>query len=129
MLRKGGGGANDRSPQLDVGFGLCDQVFSLELKVPNAQTLAAIQESRTLIAQRQARFASADKLLADFEQFGARSLSHPPVAAALNDVGQLLALSFRQNKGGVARHGAIFGLATFECQLTHRKTLTRRPFE
>lgn len=45
-----------------------DQAFPLELKVPNAQTLAAMEESRAMMAQRQARFASADELLADLEK-------------------------------------------------------------
>jgi DNA-damage-inducible protein J len=45
-----------------------DQAFPLELKVPNAQTRAAMQESRTLMATRRARFASADDLFADLEK-------------------------------------------------------------
>nr|WP_181374806.1 MULTISPECIES: type II toxin-antitoxin system RelB/DinJ family antitoxin [unclassified Polaromonas]AWD71961.1 antitoxin of addiction module, RelB [Polaromonas sp. E10S]AWD72026.1 antitoxin of addiction module, RelB/DinJ family [Polaromonas sp. E19S] len=45
-----------------------DQAFPLELKVPNAQTRAAMQESRTLMAIRRARFASADELFADLEK-------------------------------------------------------------
>ena len=45
-----------------------DQAFSLELKVPNAETLAAMDESRALMTQRRARFASADELFADLEK-------------------------------------------------------------
>lgn len=35
-----------------------DQAFPLELKVPNAQTLAAMEESRAMMATRRARFAT-----------------------------------------------------------------------
>ena len=45
-----------------------DQAFPIELKVPNAETLAAMNESRAMIAQRRARFATADKLFADLEK-------------------------------------------------------------
>ena len=45
-----------------------DQAFPLELKVPNAQTLAAMEESRAMMAKRRARFASAGELLADLEK-------------------------------------------------------------
>ena len=45
-----------------------DQAFPLELKVPNAQTLAAMEESRAMMAKRRARFASADELFADLEK-------------------------------------------------------------
>ena len=45
-----------------------DQAFPLELKVPNAETLAAMEESRTMMVQRRARFASADELFADLEK-------------------------------------------------------------
>ena len=45
-----------------------DQAFPLELKVPNEQTRAAMQESRTLMAARRARFATADELFADLEK-------------------------------------------------------------
>lgn len=37
-----------------------DQAFPLELKVPNAQTHAAIEESRAIMKARSARFQSAD---------------------------------------------------------------------
>lgn len=45
-----------------------DQAFPLELKVPNAETQAAMEESRALMAKRRARFASADELFADLEK-------------------------------------------------------------
>lgn len=45
-----------------------DQAFPLELKVPNAETRAAMEESRAMMAARRARFASADELIADLEK-------------------------------------------------------------
>ena len=45
-----------------------DQAFPLELKVPNAETLAAMEESRALMSERRARFASADELFAELEK-------------------------------------------------------------
>ena len=45
-----------------------DQAFPLELKVPNAQTRAAMEESRAMMATRRARFASANELFADLEK-------------------------------------------------------------
>ncbi len=45
-----------------------DQAFPLELKVPNTQTRAAMEESRAMMATRRARFASADELFADLEK-------------------------------------------------------------
>lgn len=45
-----------------------EQAFPLELKVPNAETLAAMEESRAMMAARRARFASADELFADLEK-------------------------------------------------------------
>lgn len=45
-----------------------DQAFPLELKVPNAQTHAAMEESRAIMATRRARFAYADELFADLEK-------------------------------------------------------------
>ena len=44
---------------------VAEQALPLELKVPNADTVAAMQEPRAL---RRARFASADALLADLDQ-------------------------------------------------------------
>jgi DNA-damage-inducible protein J len=45
-----------------------DQSFPLELKVPNAQTRAAMEESRAMMAARRDRFASSDELFADLEK-------------------------------------------------------------
>ena len=48
-----------------------DQAFPLELKVPNAQTQAAMEESRAMMACRRNgdnRFASADEMFADLEK-------------------------------------------------------------
>ncbi len=46
---------------------VADQAFPLELKVPNAQTLAAMEESRALMASDQSRFASAQALFDGLE--------------------------------------------------------------
>ena len=45
-----------------------DQAFPLELKVPNAQTRAAMEESRAMMKARSARFQSADALFDDLEE-------------------------------------------------------------
>lgn len=45
-----------------------DQAFPLELKVPNAETLAAMQESRAMMTKHRARFATADELFTDLEK-------------------------------------------------------------
>lgn len=45
-----------------------DQAFPLELKVPNAETRAAMEESRVMMAARRARFATADALFAELEK-------------------------------------------------------------
>lgn len=45
-----------------------DQAFPLELKVPNAQTRAAIEEARTMMKARQARFETAEALFDDLEK-------------------------------------------------------------
>jgi DNA-damage-inducible protein J len=45
-----------------------DQAFPLELKVPNAQTRAAMEEARAMTEARAARFASADALIDDIEK-------------------------------------------------------------
>jgi len=37
---------------------VADQAFPLELKVPNAETRAAMEESRSMMAARRARFAT-----------------------------------------------------------------------
>jgi len=45
-----------------------DQAFPLELKVPNAETLAAMEESQAMMAARRARFKTSDQLFADLEK-------------------------------------------------------------
>lgn len=48
-----------------------DQAFPLELKVPNAETQAAMEESRAMMTSRrssESRFASADKMFDDLEK-------------------------------------------------------------
>ncbi len=45
-----------------------DQAFPLELKIPNAQTRAAIEEARGIMNGRAARFDSADALIDDLEK-------------------------------------------------------------
>lgn len=45
-----------------------DQAFPLELKVPNADTLAAMEESRAMMAARRTRFSTADELFTDLEK-------------------------------------------------------------
>lgn len=52
---------------------VADQAFPLELKVPNAETRAAIEESRKLMAEMkagraQSRFASAEDMIASLER-------------------------------------------------------------
>ena len=44
-----------------------DQAFPLELKVPNAETSAAIEEARAMIAQRRARFTDPDAMFAELD--------------------------------------------------------------
>lgn len=45
-----------------------DQAFPLELKVPNAETRAAMMEAEEIARERRARFATADELFADLEK-------------------------------------------------------------
>lgn len=45
-----------------------DQAFPLELKVPNAETRAAIEEARAIMMKRTARFGTADALIDDLEK-------------------------------------------------------------
>lgn len=47
-----------------------DQAFPLELKVPNAETRAAMEEARAMVKARAARFDSADALFNDLEETG-----------------------------------------------------------
>ena len=45
-----------------------DQGLPLEMKVPNAETRAAMEESRAFLAARRARFTSAEALFDDLEK-------------------------------------------------------------
>jgi len=47
---------------------IADQAFPLELKVPNAETRAAMEEAREMMKERRARFASAEALFDDLEK-------------------------------------------------------------
>lgn len=47
-----------------------DQAFPLELKVPNAQTRIAMDESRAMMKTRRNRFKTADALFDDIEKAG-----------------------------------------------------------
>ena len=52
-----------------------EQAFPLELKVPNAETQAAMNESRAMMASRcdgKNRFASADEMFADLEKISGK---------------------------------------------------------
>ena len=54
---------------------LVDQAFSLELQVPNAETQAAMNESRAMVANRrigESRFALANKMFTDLEKSSGR---------------------------------------------------------
>lgn len=45
-----------------------DQAFPLELKVPNAATREAMEESRAILKKRSARFAAAHALIDELEK-------------------------------------------------------------
>lgn len=47
-----------------------DQAFPLELKVPNAETRAAMQESRAMMTAKRARFASVNANRINFVRAG-----------------------------------------------------------
>lgn len=47
---------------------VAEQAFPLELKVPNAATRTAMEESRAMMAARTQHFESADQLWADLEK-------------------------------------------------------------
>lgn len=47
-----------------------DQAFPLELKVPNAETRAAIEEARAMIAERRARYDNPVALFAELDGEG-----------------------------------------------------------
>ena len=49
-----------------------DQALPLELKVPNADTRAAMAEAEVMAQSRKARFASAAELFAELEKAGGR---------------------------------------------------------
>jgi DNA-damage-inducible protein J len=49
---------------------VADQAFPLELKVPNAETRAAMAEADEIIRTRRARFTTADALFDDLEKAG-----------------------------------------------------------
>lgn len=51
---------------------IADQAFPLELKVPNAETRAAMAEADEIIRERRARFTNADELFADLEKNGGK---------------------------------------------------------
>jgi DNA-damage-inducible protein J len=51
---------------------IVDQAFPLELKVPNAETRAAMAEADTIIRRGRARFDNADELFADLEKNGGK---------------------------------------------------------
>lgn len=46
---------------------VADQAFPLELKVPNAETRAAMEESRRMMAEQRARFADGESLIEDLD--------------------------------------------------------------
>jgi DNA-damage-inducible protein J len=45
-----------------------EQAFPIDRKVPNVQTLTAMKESRKMMAERDARFNSANELFTDLEK-------------------------------------------------------------
>lgn len=47
---------------------VADQAFPLELKVPNAETRAALAETDTILADRRTRFSDADTLISDLDR-------------------------------------------------------------
>ena len=47
---------------------VADQAFPLELKVPNAETRAAMAEAEEIVRNRQVRFATADALFDALEK-------------------------------------------------------------
>ena len=49
---------------------VADQAFPLELKVPNAETRAAMAEADEIIRSGKARFANAEDMFAELEKAG-----------------------------------------------------------
>lgn len=47
---------------------IADQAFPLELKVPNAETRAAMEESREMMAKRRARYTDAHAMFAELDR-------------------------------------------------------------
>ena len=47
-----------------------EQAFPLELKVPNAETRAAMAEADDIVKAGRARFATVEEMLADLEETG-----------------------------------------------------------
>jgi len=47
---------------------VAEQAFPFELKVPNAETRAAMEESRQIMAERRARFAGAEDMIAELDR-------------------------------------------------------------
>ena len=47
---------------------VAEQQRPFALKVPNAETLSAMEESRAMMSERRARFGSAAELIADLEK-------------------------------------------------------------
>jgi len=47
---------------------VADQAFPLELKVPNAETRAAMEESRLVMKEGRSRFKNADEMFAGLER-------------------------------------------------------------
>lgn len=47
---------------------VADQAFPLELKVPNAETRAAMEEADEIVRSGRFRFANADELFAELEK-------------------------------------------------------------
>lgn len=51
---------------------IADQAIPFEVKVPNAQTRAAMAEAEEIVKTRRARFANAENLIADLEKAGGK---------------------------------------------------------
>ena len=51
---------------------VAEQAMPIELKVPNAETVAAMAESRAMIRAHRARFATGQALINDLEKSGKR---------------------------------------------------------
>ncbi len=85
-----------------------DQAFPLELKVPNAQTRAAMEEARAMAKARTARFESADALINDLENasFGASQKARQQYAGAAAQ-GERLHQDFPQRLGTPLAFGSL----------------------